>query len=144
MIGIITVINPAQRHAEPPERSRNAAYAFFWLLRPITNSEMNIGRQIRHTHARYIIMKAAPPFSPTRYGNLHRLPRPTAEPAIARRTPKRLPKLSLLIQTAICLDVHTEQTQNQSPTAHHGTFQNALRPPTPAGRSVGKTYQHPR
>ena len=44
------------------------------------------------------MMKAAPPFSPTRYGNLQRFPRPTAEPAIATRAPKRLPKLSLAIK----------------------------------------------
>ena len=45
----------------------------------------------------YIMMKAAPPFSPTRYGKRHRFPSPTAEPAIATRAPKRLPKLSLFI-----------------------------------------------
>ena len=44
------------------------------------------------------MMKAAPPFSPTRYGNLQRFPRPTAEPAIATKAPKRLPKLSLAIK----------------------------------------------
>lgn len=47
------------------------------------------------------MMKAAPPFSPTRYGNLQRFPRPTAEPAIATKAPKRLPKLSLVIKRFI-------------------------------------------
>ena len=49
------------------------------------------------------MMKAAPPFSPTRYGNLQRFPRPTAEPAIATRAPKRLPKLSLAIKGLFCV-----------------------------------------
>ena len=35
-------------------------------------------------------IKAAPPFSPTKYGNLHRLPNPTAEPASATSTPNEL------------------------------------------------------
>jgi hypothetical protein len=51
------------------------------------------------TNARYIMMNAAPPLVPTKYGNLHKLPNPTAEPAIATRIPKPLPKLSLLAIT---------------------------------------------
>jgi hypothetical protein len=59
------------------------------------NSEMNIGRQRPKQSRMYTMMNAAPPFSPTREGNLQRLPRPTAEPAIATSAPNRLPKLSL-------------------------------------------------
>jgi hypothetical protein len=58
-----------------------------------------IGNANNNTNARYIIMKAAPPLVPTRYGNLHKLPNPTAEPAIATRIPNPLPKLSLLAIT---------------------------------------------
>jgi hypothetical protein len=55
---------------------------------------MKIGRQMRKLNKIYTMIKAAPPFSPTRYGKRQRFPRPTAEPAIATRAPKRLPKLS--------------------------------------------------
>jgi hypothetical protein len=41
-------------------------------------------------------MKAAPPFSPVIVGKRHTLPSPTAEPAVARTMPKRLPKFALL------------------------------------------------
>ena len=61
----------------------------------MTNSEMKIGRHIRKLSRMYTMMKAAPPFSPTRYGKRQRLPRPTAEPAMATRAPNLLPKLSL-------------------------------------------------
>ena len=44
-------------------------------------------------------MKAAPPYSPTIYGNLQRFPSPMADPAIATSTPKRLPKFSLCISS---------------------------------------------
>ena len=40
-------------------------------------------------------MKAAPPFSPVIYGNRHTLPKPTADPAVARITPILLPKFAL-------------------------------------------------
>ena len=89
------VIRPIHLQLLPPERSRKAAYAFSWLRLPTTNSEIKIGRHITKLNAIYIIMNAAPPFSPTRYGKRHRFPSPTAEPAIATRAPNRLPKLSL-------------------------------------------------
>ena len=42
----------------------------------------------------YRMMNAAPPCSPTMYGNRQMFPRPTALPAIAMITAKRLPKCS--------------------------------------------------
>jgi hypothetical protein len=58
---------------------------------------MKIGRQMMKLIRTYMMMKAAPPFSPTRYGKRQRLPRPTAEPAKATRAPNLLPKLSRAI-----------------------------------------------
>lgn len=97
----MTVKRPIHRQADPPERSRKAAYAFFWLLLPITNSDTNIGRHMMNDRRIYTMMNAAPPFSPTRYGKRQRFPKPTAEPAIATRAPKRLLKLSLFTTTIL-------------------------------------------
>ena len=66
-----------------------------WVLLPITNSEIIIGKQRKITKTTYIMINAAPPLLPTKYGNLHKLPNPIADPAKATKTPKRLPKPSL-------------------------------------------------
>ena len=52
---------------------------------------------MEHTQNIYISIKAAPPFWPAIYGNRHTLPRPTAEPAVARMMPILLPKFALSI-----------------------------------------------
>jgi hypothetical protein len=58
---------------------------------------MKIGRHRRKLSRIYTMMNAAPPFSPTSEGKRQRLPRPTAEPAMATKAPNLLPKLSLAI-----------------------------------------------
>jgi hypothetical protein len=42
-----------------------------------------------------MMINTAPPFWPAIYGNRHILPKPTADPAVARITPSLLPKLAL-------------------------------------------------
>ena len=68
--------------------------------RPIMLSEKKIGIESTRVEIRYMMMKAAPPPSPTIYGKRHMLPSPMAEPAIAIITAKRLPKFS---RFCICL-----------------------------------------
>jgi hypothetical protein len=46
---------------------------------------------------RYTSRKLAPPLAPVRYGNFQMLPRPTAEPSVAERTPKAELKPSRLV-----------------------------------------------
>ena len=135
----MTVKSPTHFQALPPERSRKAEYAFFWLRRPITNSEMKIGRHIRNERMIYTMMKAAPPFSPTRYGNLHRFPRPTADPAIATRAPKRLPKLSLFIFITF---LYILQIQMYSLFQGRSSSQNGFLLSRLLGQSAGRMYLH--
>ena len=56
---------------------------FFWPRRPSSHSETRIGKPISAIQSKYTNTKAAPPLSPTIYGNFQIFPRPTAEPAAA-------------------------------------------------------------
>lgn len=95
MIGDITVRSPSHFQEVPGARASIAPTVFLLVLRPITDSENNIGSESRKQQRMYIRMNAAPPFYPTMKGNLQMLPRPMAEPAIAMITAALLPKRSL-------------------------------------------------
>ena len=44
---------------------------------------------------KYISTKAPPPFIPTKVGNFHMLPNPTADPSVAKKTASPDEKVSL-------------------------------------------------
>ena len=95
---------PDHCQAVPGASFLNAQNAFFWLLLPIMNSQRRIGSDNRKTHSMYMMMKAAPPYSPTIYGKRHMFPRPMADPAMAIRTPNRLVKFSLCMSSSFKAD----------------------------------------
>ena len=55
-----------------------------------------IGIPTSKTLIKYVNTKAPPPFCPVRYGNFHMLPKPTADPKVAKKTAKPDEKDSLL------------------------------------------------
>ena len=54
---------------------------------PMLSSAKNATKAIAKVRSKYKIINAEPPLFPTIVGNFQALPRPTAEPAIARTKP---------------------------------------------------------
>ena len=95
MPGDMTESSPIYLQAVPGANRRIAPVIQDDDERPIMHSEKKIGRARKTEDNIYMMMNAAPPYSPTIYGNLQRLPSPIADPAIASTAATLLPKFSL-------------------------------------------------
>ena len=74
---------------------KHLTFRFFAIL-PSANSADKPTRPNKAIKIKYGIRKAAPPYCPKRYGNIHMFPIPTAEPTQASTNPTVLLKFPFL------------------------------------------------
>ena len=86
---MIAFIHPPKRNAFVFPNLWKAPTGLFLVIRPKAVSETRRVYPNVTTNTRYTNRKIPPPYFAARYGNLHILPSPTADPAIARTYPIR-------------------------------------------------------